>query len=141
MKAFSPRLNIFIASIVPSYIVTDDKELTSSFEAVKEHYNKYGVIPVDGDNCENNIFGDRNTNIMFRAWHDLMHISLDEDFSPMAELRVAFAQAAQLPDDWMYEKLLILSEVGGQVAYHDKHGDFIEDQREFTKKLFTTGII
>jgi len=142
-EPFSLRLNLFIAEVVsiPHYIVTSDKSITSTFESVKEYYDKHGVIPVDGDHCDDTIFGHKSINIAFRAWHDFMHIQLNEDFSPMGELRVAFAQAAQLPDDWYYEKMLIMSEVAGQVAYHDKYGKFVEGQREFTTELLKTGKI
>lgn len=136
-QPFSKRLNDWIlkvASDIPYKVVYDDS-VTGSFESIKRYIQDNGVIPIDGNNCENNIFGSKDVNIAFRAWHDLTHIKMNEDFSPMGETRVAFKQASELPKDWWYEKMLIMSEVSGQVTYHDKHGDFVEDQREFTKKL------
>lgn len=137
---FSQRLNDFIVSRANaiSYLSGDFKEV--DFEEFKFQSIANGYMKIDNKHCENTIFGDPEINIMFRAWHDSIHLELNEDFSPMAEVRVAFKQIAELPQDWLYERQLILMEVAGQVAYNDKHnGAFPENQREFTINLIANG--
>lgn len=100
--------------------------------------NPYNLV-VSNQFCENTIFGTIEANIAFRAWHDYTHIINNLSFEPLDEIKVAFIQAAQLPDDWHYERMLIMSEVAGQVLYYDTFSDFPANQRKFTINLLETG--
>lgn len=138
---FSQRLNDFIINRVKSinYVAGSFKEM--DFEELKRLYLEKGKLYISRDNCQNTIFGSPEVNIMFRAWHDQVHIDANEGFEYMQETRVAFLQAAELPEDWHFEKMLILAEVVGQAAYHEKTGGFVPDQIQFTKDLLLTGKI
>lgn len=137
---FSKRLNEWIKERVKdvSIIETEDQMPLDELEAF---YKTHGVLYINNQFCDNTIFGDPATNIMFRAWHDLIHIELGEGFDYMQEARVAFKQIAELPEDWREEKLLILSEIIGQAAHHEKYDKFVDDQRMFTVNLLETGNI
>lgn len=139
---FSNRLNEWIKERVKtiSYFPYEGLE-EMSFEDFKSEVKTRGSMPISSDHCEGTIFGDPEVNIMFRAWHDKIHLDLDEGFGYMEEARVAFAQISELPEDWKEEKLLILTEVIGQAAYHEKTGQFIENQREFTISVLEKGVI
>lgn len=140
---FSNRLNEWIRNRVKSikYIEVDKDEF-DSFEAFKKDAAlNNGVMKISTEFCDNTIFGSSEINVMFRAWHDEIHIKLNEGFDYMAEARVAFAQISELPEDWREEKLLIISEVIGQAAYHEKTGKFVDNQRQFTINLLECGVI
>lgn len=140
---FSKKLNEWIkdrASSIKYKAIRGLKEV--SFDQFKENTRlNGGTMHISSDFCENTIFGDPEINVMFRAWHDEVHLKLNEGFDYMAEARVAFAQISELPEDWREEKLLILSEVIGQAAYHEKTGEFVDNQRDFTFNLLSEGII
>lgn len=137
---FSQRLNDFIIERVKDVKFISNNWDELEFEEFKLFTQVNGFMPISNQFCDNTIFGDPEINIMFRAWHDSIHLELNEDFSPMAEVRVAFKQISELPEEWLYERQLILMEVAGQVAYNDKHnGAFPENQREFTINLIANG--
>lgn len=102
--------------------------------------NPYNII-VSDQFCENTIFGTIEANIAFRAWHDYTHIKNGLSFDPLDEIKVAFLQAAELPEDWHYERMLVLSEVAGQVLFYSTFSEFPENQRKFTINLLETGKI
>lgn len=140
---FSQRLNDFIIERTKgiNYVTFIDLEEVD-FNTFKEQTKSLGYMLISENFCENTIFGDKYINIAFRVWHDSIHLELNEDFSPMSECRVAFKQAAELPEDWYFERNLILTEVMAQVAYNDKNnGAFPENQREFTINVLETGLI
>lgn len=138
---FSDRLNAWISQRVVGikFEVDDFPEMT--FEEFKADFEKTGVMKISSENCEGTIFGDAYTNILFRVWHDSLHLQLNEDFSYMAEARVAFAQAAELPADWWEERHLIMIEVIAQAAYHEKTNNFVTDQRDFIIMVLRQGVI
>lgn len=94
-----------------------------------------GIIPVSSLNCEDTIYGDPEVNMMFRAWHDSVHLMEGYDFSVAGEAHVAYLQIAQLMalfgprPEWA---ALILSEVIGQAVYMVGHGKFPVKQRAGT---------
>jgi len=129
---FSQRLNDFINDRAEGLRYIDGAFPELSFEEFKAEFKSSGVMPISNEHCENNIFGDIETNIAFRAWHDSIHLELNEGFEYFSEAIVAFKQMNELPLDWVFERNLIYCEVIGQAAYHRNTGNFVEDQREFT---------
>jgi len=138
---FSQRLNDWIVNRVAGikFVPYNGEEL--SFEEFKQEYAKNGYMYISTENCEDSIFGKSHINVLFRVWHDSIHIELNEDFDYMAEARVAFKQCAELPSDWLFEKQLIMCEVIAQASYHQKTGNFVANQREFTINVLETGKI
>jgi len=134
---FSERLNEWIIERAKSIDYVSGADFDEvSFEDFKEAYLSDGYMKISSLHCENNIFADVSVNIAFRAWHDQVHILLNEGFDYMGEARVAFAQCSELPNEWGLEKQLIMVEVVAQAAYHEKYGDYVPNQREFTKSVF-----
>lgn len=97
-------------------------------------------FPVSTMYCENTVFGDPDINVMFRAWHDDVHLTNDYGFDLNGEVLTAFKQASELPIDWHYERELILIEVIAQVQYAFSTGGFVEDQREFNINVRKHGL-
>ena len=132
----SQRLNDWIANRVKDIRwILIDNDLYES-ELLAQDYNKLKIY--SGGN-ENNIFGGDVGNINFRAWHDQVHIINKLGYSLESEIQVAFLKAAELPDDWYEEKLLILTEVIGQITYFELYNKFPDNQREFTKDILIEG--
>ena len=138
---FSQRLNDFIIERAEGLRYIDGKFPELSFEGFKNMYKESGVMQISNEFCENTIFGSAEVNIAFRAWHDSVHLELNEDFDYMSEARVAFAQCAELPADWYFERQLIMVEVIAQAAYHQKTGNFVANQRQFTIECLENGKI
>jgi hypothetical protein len=116
-------------------------EFNDSFEELKRTYTETGVIIVNDLHGDKTIYGDRRVNALARVWHDYHHVMLDTPFDQLGETRTAFSQIAELPDDWHFERMLVLCDIIGQTTYHSVHGCFVDDQRKFTAALMTTGRI
>ena len=139
---FSARLNEWILKRVKDLPYKAIKGLEEvDFKTFHNESFKNGYMSISADHCENNIFGSEEVNIAFRAWHDWCHIFLQEGFGYMEEARVAFYQCSELPEDWHEEKMLLMSEIVGQAAYHDKTGEFVPNQRKFTAECLIHGKI
>lgn len=138
---FSERLNTFILEKAKELKFVSGVFEEVDFSTFKQETEQNGYMKISSEYCENTIFGDPEVNIAFRAWHDATHLQLNEGFDYMAETRVAFAQIAELPREWEYERLLILTEVVAQAAYHQKTGGFVENQRLFTINTLRNGVI
>ena len=145
---FSSRLNEFIEVMLLGHIANGyitqleytDSDPYPDFKAMCDDFTKLRRLKIWKGASEATIFGPPENNWLFRAWHDLSHIELGLDFSPMNELQVAFYQAAQLPKDWMFERNLILIEVAGQIAYNAVFNDsFPHNQRLFTIEMLEGG--
>lgn len=138
---FSRRLNEWIVNRTKDikFVAGNFEEV--DFETFKNESIANGFMKISNTNCEGTIFGDANINVLFRVWHDAIHIELNEDFDYMSEARVCFKQIAELPEDWHFEKQLLQIEIIGQASYHAKTGNFVDDQRAFTIKVLETGII
>jgi len=140
-QPFSNRLNAFIETRAAGLKYNAGNFPEMDFPDFKKLTEETGYMQISNENCEGTIFGNPEVNVMFRAWHDSIHIQLNEDFGYMAEARVAFAQCAELPNDWHFERQLILCEVIAQAAHHEKTGNFVADQRKFTIEVLTSGKI
>ncbi len=138
-EPFSDRLNNKIVDLMEGFIqsgIIDGIDYTDSdrydtFEAITDYYNEHHRLIVWRGASDGSVFGDPKINHLFRAWHDLMHILNKFDFSTEGESMTGFLQMAQLPEDWHFERQLILSEVIGQVLYYKYHNEFPTDQRAF----------
>lgn len=109
----------------------------SSLHGLTLHVRNTGKIAVWSGASENTIFACPEHNYAFRAWHDAVHYQIQQDFSMAGEAATAFAQCADLLDQYGLDEdtrefcAIILCEVIGQSAYYTLHGQFVPDQREF----------
>jgi hypothetical protein len=125
---YSDHKDKFIFSEVDYFTEMTPKQ---AFEKMKNDYAATGKIVIWTGESEGTIFGDPVYNHIFRAWHDLTHVLLNQDFGFAGESVVGTAQVHQLPSDWIFEQQLITAEILGQNQYYRQHKAFLIDQRKF----------
>ncbi|ALF01640.1 hypothetical protein CPT_Percy6 [Caulobacter phage Percy] len=109
----------------------------NSLHALTLHVRCTGKVAVWSGASDNTIFSCPEHNWAFRAWHDATHYQLQQDFSFAGEANTAFAQCADLLDQYGLDEdtrefcAIILCEVIGQSAYFHLHGELVPDQRKF----------
>lgn len=138
--SFSDRLNQFIWNnkYKYPYLINNDLE---TLEDIKMFYDINGKYGVSNQNCENTIFGNVDTNLMFRAWHDDIHIKYNLDFTLEGEIAVYNIMQAELHNSYYFEKLLLYADIVGQTLYFNKCNKFPDNQREFVIDFITKGTI
>lgn len=114
---------------LPRYEVRDlaPSTLRESIQA----YSETGKIIVWAGASDNTIWGAREHNWLFRAWHDLVHIKNLTQFDNAGELRTFQIQASQTESSWLQKLLKI--EILGQLEYYNTNGFFPVNQIEFFK--------
>lgn len=147
---FSRRLNdwlenwySFMGGII-QYTDVDDfdpEDIVGTFERNLKLLNEQQLIIVWTGASDKTIYGKSQINHIARAWHDYTHLTNYLGYDALSEIQVAGIQAAQLPQDWWFEKQLIQAEVTGQVLYFNKYKQFPEDKRKFTFQYLKTGTI
>lgn len=147
---FSKRLNTWMSNYLQDLIATGkidavdytDDDSYDTFDKVKAYYDQTNRLKVWSGASKGTVFGDELSNWRFRAWHDYIHITRGFQFTTEGESMTAFVQAAELPEEWQFEKNLILCEVIGQVLYNAHHnGEFPTNQRKFAINYLSTGDI
>lgn len=136
---FSKRLNQWIVNWyedkkhIFKFVKDDDFETGPEyFNKLKSIYYTSGTINIWNGASELTIYGNGYINKLFRCWHDYIHITNNLDFEPINESIVCELQKAQLPKNWIFEKMLLHAEVTGQTQYYHINEDFVKDQRKFT---------
>lgn len=112
--------------LMPGYIVIDD--LIPYGEVVRS-YRETGKILVWSGASDRAIF-DRDTNWLFRAWHDWAHIRSQIDTTPDGEREVSRFQISEVQSTAF--GVIIDIEVAQQASYFEKTGQFVADQIAFT---------
>ena len=97
---------------------------------------------VYGDFSDHTIYGKKEDNYLFRAWHDMTHLELQADTSSNGEHRVAIAQCQELERlsgttlaNWLY------ADVYGQVEHYAMYNMFPLEQAKFVHEYLTTGTV
>jgi len=108
----------------------------STLGELTEHMNTTGRMLVYSGASENTIFGDKEVNWAFRAWHDWHHYHEQLPFTLKGEIMVCARQKEDLFRQFGYinpkwEDLLDI-EITEQVKEYVKTGVFVEDQVKFT---------
>lgn len=107
----------------------------STFEELKEHASKTSVLKVWAGESTHTIYGSKEVNYAFRAWHDYTHLLLDAPFTLEGELTVALHQAKMVPKF----AEVIMAEVYGQALHAIKTGEFPKDQVKFVLNYIKNG--
>ena len=106
-----------------------------SYRYLRRLFNSKSVILISNKNCDNNIFGNIETNLKFRAIHDYVHYVYNYDFSLEGETNTFYKQLEQLnlyPNVTDFERDLLKTEIISQTLYFINKGYFPSNQRMFT---------
>lgn len=108
-----------------------------TLEGIKANYALTGRIKVWDGASEQTIYGDREVNYAFRAWHDWCHLRGNHEFDDEGELAVAVMQCSHVQEVYGLGPTasaicrVIMAEVVGLARYRRDHGEFPVDQRTF----------
>lgn len=94
-------------------------------------------LPVyDGDSGQT-VYQCSENNVLFRAWHDLVHLQYDFDFSIDGEIKTATIQKEQLLKLGYSLELanLVYLDVVAQAFYYFKTKQYVKNQIEFMNKV------
>ena len=150
MKAkASKELEAFIIEQAPSHYATADAP--ADWHALKVWYELWNirlangecyVIPVFDGGCEDTIYSSPRVNHAFRAWHDSLHLILDEDFSLHGEREVAARHvlAAERAGLSWRDKEMLWADTYGQRAYYQQTGEYVKDQAAFVGACMEMGL-
>lgn len=97
--------------------------------------HKVGVdsLPVFSGGCDHTIYVNPEDNILFRAWHDLIHLELDASFSLEDEKRVFARHVEQLKAIGAPKCVIDAIHADGvaQVEYYYKYREYVVNQELF----------
>lgn len=122
---------------------------SSSLDFLKEQYKLtrkmpigYRLFPVWHGGCLGTIYGDSDEGIaanrLFRAWHDIVHVTHDLNFTPLHEQAVATIQARDIPRGAL--RNIFLADTLGQTEFAAATGGcFVANQREYVYDYLTIG--
>jgi hypothetical protein len=126
-----------------SYYVTDDAP--EKFKDLKAR-TVGKRIPIASYGSDTTIYGEGKLgaefNHMFRFWHDVTHLELDQGFSKDGERAVIEQHLAEGRAFGLSELAIKILEADtlGQVEYYFKHRKFVENQRAFIDSCVQHGI-
>jgi len=114
--------------------------LTSTYEALKAHWDKTGRIIVNRDHSDNTVYAKPSTNWAFRAWHDHCHIAGGFPFTREGEIEACHMQQSQVSRHFgkAYGRetigtlqAILWAKVVDQAICYEETGEFTTSQREF----------
>ena len=119
----------------------------STLQALKDHYATTRRIKVWDGASEQTIFGDREVNYAFRAWHDWCHLTGNLQFTTEGKRRAAVMQCDHLTKLYGMDKRtaawhqIVRVEVIDQAEEFERTGEFVQDQRAFdVSRLHQAGL-
>jgi hypothetical protein len=136
-SGIDPTFDYVVSLLAPRFRVSASQ--FADFAAMRENFNAFGFLTVNGNFSDRTIYGTAWTNFQFRAWHDSAHIACDSDFSRAGEteaMRLQIAQVWKLRGPSGTDKhrwaCILDAEILGQLDAYELTGEFVEDQRAFT---------
>lgn len=110
-------------------------EAPETFAALRDVYKKRRIVLVSSLYSDRTIWGPRELNWQFRAWHDHTHLALGLPFNREGERAVAWLQRQQAyaAGCRALDLQLLWADTEGQQEYHARHGRFPTDQRDFVQ--------
>lgn len=122
-----------------SFFPTDSAP--EGFKALKEQtINK--KIPIANYGCETSIYGCKDTNILFRFYHDVTHLELNQGFSKAGEYAVINQHLKEMKAFGVSDLALNIFyyDTIGQVDYYFKHKAFIDNHMAFLDSCLQLGL-
>ena len=107
-----------------------------TFEDLKKEADIGFVIPIANYGCNQTIYSSEHMNQLFRFWHDVIHLELNENFQEQGELAVALVHKQQARERGLSQLAIdiLWADTYGQVQYYNSFGKFVEDQKDFVKR-------
>lgn len=127
--------------IADGFTFTPTDKAPESFKELKNStINKH--ILVANYACDSSIYCDNETNILFRFWHDVSHLTLNEGFSLSGETKVISLQIGQAIDYGLSDLALLMFfyDTQGQVEYYFNRKAFVKNQVSFVKDCVKFGL-
>lgn len=112
-------------SSTPPYTVSD---AVVPLDDVVRHYNETRSLIVWSGGSDKAIF-DKESNWLFRAWHDWAHIRSMIGFTPRQECDAALFQMREVQSSAFAR--LVWIEVAEQALHLERTGQFVDDQIAF----------
>jgi len=117
---------------------------TSRELAIWSRVCKLGVdsLPVYPNGCEKTIFASPDDNLLFRAWHDCIHLELNKSFSLADETSVFALHVEQLQAIKAPQSVIAAIHADGiaQVKYYYQHKIYVSDQHTFVYDVLNQGM-
>lgn len=135
MLQISKECEQAILALAPKHHACADAP--SNIKELREWYksNTLNVdsLPVYDGGSDDTIFGSREVNFAFRAWHDALHLENNLGFSQEDELTMAMLHCKELRLMGISEDDcdLMFNDVAGQVLYYYNSKEFINNQQHF----------
>lgn len=139
-------IEYFLKNYKSAYNYQIKDKTTNNFKKMQQEVEENNILFVSSEGCENSIYSDKEFNILFRVWHDNIHLQYNLDFSRDQELKVCYLQIEEI-DKFLtseaYSPLLIedvkeilYHDIAGQVEYYYTNNSFVDDQKLFTYDRF-----
>lgn len=140
-KVFSFGLNQAIHTMAlrlfPTGYLVSETEAPETYQALCDRLNAGKPMMVYSGGSNETIYGDKEINWAFRAWHDWCHWKGGFDFTEEGEAAACEMQIEHLmqvygdSEDTREWASILRAEVNGQVQYEAIHGSFPQDQAAF----------
>lgn len=136
-KAFYPNA---------SYCEAIHDQFPKNFDELKYWFNTHHLhinksLPIFTGNCEQTIYATPADNICFRAWHDFIHLDLDQDFEQgeflVAEKHIEQLRAMKAPNNVINA---IYMDTIGQYLYHSITQEHCTKQEDFVTDCLLFGL-
>lgn len=111
---------------------------------------KTGLLPVERSHCETSIYGVAG-NLVFRGWHDSIHLAFDLGMCLADEIEVALIGWEEIRDtvrralpgltNFNFVKRVYFADTVGQSIYYNDNGCFVADQTKFVLDYVRTGAV
>lgn len=120
--------------VAPHYAVSTSPETYEELCALTS-----AIMPILGEYCDDTIFYEPRVNVLQRALHDGIHLSLRADTSTQGEARVAKEQCRLIAHHSTIAADVHYVDSVGQTEYCNTYGSFPIDQVAFVYEVLKTG--
>jgi hypothetical protein len=136
----NPAVHTIAKKLFPCGYLVSETEAPATYEALRERLNSGQPMMVYSGASDNTIFGDREVNWAFRAWHDWCHWKGGYDFTSEGEAAACEMQVEHIKtlygdnEETQLWADILRAEVNGQAQYEAIHGEFPKDQKAFIRE-------
>ena len=101
------------------------------------------VIPIASYGADSSIYDCRETNILFRFYHDVAHLEHNKGFNTQDEHYIANLHITEFVEFGASSLAVEIfrNDTIGQIEYYNKHKDFVCNQMAFMDSCLSVGIV